>query len=241
MSLGFGDRSRRRRRFWGRLARFLFLIAVILVFGVFMYQVGVDRAQTDLTGLRQKIAELGQANAEWTRERETMTKTLATLRQRAKMLQERYDREVPTGPSKPLVALVNQRLAAGVEPDRLAFVIGAAENLQQCDGPAQTKRFIVATPLYNGPNGAVGFADNTITVTASGMSARDDQGNPEAWYDTAEPVTVTFTQIGGEASEITGKLPLHHSIVLGDADYRFSLLEGARGFVKVVGERCSYP
>jgi len=242
MTFGLSDPARRRRRrLWGRVARFLFLLACLLVVAVFSYRVGVERAQEDVGGLRTRIAALAGTNARLARERDQAVAERAAALARAKAVQARYDREVPTGPSKALVALLKRRLAEGVPAERLGFVIGAATAEAKCDADTVTKRFIVQTPLYNGPNGAVSFGDNAITVTGEGESARDAGGNPEAWYDPAAPVTLHFIHVGGEAMSVNGKLPLHHSVVLGDTEYRFTVLEGARGFVKVAANRCAYP
>ena len=104
-----------------------------------------------------------------------------------------------------------------------------------------TRRFLLQTPLYNGANRSVSFANNTVTVEGEGESARDSDGKPEAWYDPAKPVRIRFTMIGGETSEVSGKLPLHHSVVADGAEQRFSVVAGERGFVEIVGDRCRFP
>ena len=44
-----------------------------------------------------------------------------------------------------------------------------------------------------------------------------------------------------EATEKTGKLPMQHSVVVRDSEYRFAIQRGPQGFVKVTGERCKFP
>ena len=85
------------------------------------------------------------------------------------------------------------------------------------------------------------FAENTITVTAEGRSATDEAGNPEAWFDPVHPITLSFTDIGGERADIKGTLPLHHAMVRGDTEYRFTVVTGDRAFVEVTAEGCAYP
>ena len=85
------------------------------------------------------------------------------------------------------------------------------------------------------------FAEGAVTITASGEAARNAQGQPVAWFDPAKPVTAVFSHLGGESSETNGVLPLHHAIVVGDTEYRFSLVSGARAFVQVTGEACPFP
>jgi len=53
---------------------------------------------------------------------------------------------------------------------------------------------------------------------------------------------VHFSRLGGETSKATAKLPLHHSVVLGDHEYRFTVTAGnSRGFVNVTADRCTFP
>lgn len=103
------------------------------------------------------------------------------------------------------------------------------------------KRFIVRTPLHSGANDSVDFGGGAVTVTAKGNSAADANGNPEAWFDPAAPVTLRATLIDGSASEATGMLPLNHAVVAGDREHRFAVTAGATGFVNVAGETCAYP
>jgi hypothetical protein len=41
--------------------------------------------------------------------------------------------------------------------------------------------------------------------------------------------------------EIEGKLPLHHSLQVGDSEYRFTATAGDRGFMNVTADRCNFP
>ena len=87
----------------------------------------------------------------------------------------------------------------------------------------------------------ISFDRKTVTVTASGEPAVDASGNPQGWFDPAKPVTLRFTEIGGRDSEGHGLLPLHHAMVIGEKEHRFTVLPGDRGFVTVTQERCDYP
>src|SRR5690606_18002201 len=167
---------------------------------------------------------------------------LAEARETVAAWQARYEREVPTGFVKEMMQLVQQKLEAGADEERLAFLVSAADQPRNCDGEPDTKRFIVTTELQSGgANDAVSFGDRSITVTAVGAAARDANGNLEAWYDPQKPVTMTFTQLGGTTIQAEGPLPLHHSVVAGDSEYRFTALPGARGFLTVTADRCDYP
>jgi hypothetical protein len=95
--------------------------------------------------------------------------------------------------------------------------------------------------LHRGANDSVSFADNAITVTAEGRSATTAEGAPEAWFDAGQPIKVRFVLIGGRSEEVSGVLPLHHALVAGDYEHRFTVLGGDRGFIRVAAERCKYP
>src|SRR5690606_40780231 len=82
-----------------------------------------------------------------------------------------------------LLKQAKQRLEEGVELSRLSFVISAVERERDCRGEPVTRRFLVRTPLHRGGNDAASFADGLFTVTASGPTAVNADGNPEAWFD----------------------------------------------------------
>ena len=67
------------------------------------------------------------------------------------------------------------------------------------------------------------------------------EGKPEAWYDPAKPVAITFTKLGGSSEKIEGVLPLHKSVVFGGDEYRFSILSGKQSFVTISATRCNFP
>ncbi len=81
-----------------------------------------------------------------------------------------------------------------------------------------------------------------ITVTALGESARNQEGQVEAWFDPAQAVTLRLVQLGGKTTVRKGKLPIHTSVVVKDKEYLYSVVEGTqRGFVEITGDRCNYP
>lgn len=243
MSLGLHEsrlRQRRQRRL--RLFKWLFVLALLFGAGLFAYESGSMLARQEVVQLEQRIEELDATIGRLERDKRELQAALQEAKMREQRWRERYRAEVPQGTRKELLDLVQQRLQAGVRPERLAFVVSKVENERQCSGGPTSKRFIVQTPVSTGANGAVAFADGAITVTAEGRSATDDQGNPEAWYDPAHPVAVRFTQPGGRSSKASGKLPLHHSVVVDGREHRFSVVDAeARGFVKVTWQHCAYP
>jgi outer membrane murein-binding lipoprotein Lpp len=242
MTLGLHDtRSRRRRGVqWFFMKAFL-AVLFVLVLGLFAYEGGSMLARLDVVRLEDQVVDLNDSVNSLEARNSELQAAAEAAQARAAGWQDRYEREVPNGPSKALFEQVQDRLTAGVEPERLAFLIRAASAKKACDGVPSTKRFLVKTPLYQGANDAVSFAQNTLTVTAEGATSTDANGNRENWFDSAQAVTLRFTTVGGETSVASGILPLHYSVVLGDSEHRFSVLAGDTGFVKITGTRCAFP
>lgn len=239
MSLYDSDR-RYRRRLWGGIIRFAVVAGMLAAAAFVSYQAGIEELDSNVRGYQQEIHELeSKQNA-----LEQETANLRVAAERARLAVEewerRYSADVATGPRRRLLELLGERLNAGVSPDRLAFLIQAAEEPRKCQ-PVESKRFLVRTPLHDGKNTVVSFADDSIVVTGTGVPATTADGLVQAWFDPAEPITVVITRIDGKSQEITGKLPLHGSIIQGGAEHRFQLRAGANGFVQVAAERCAYP
>lgn len=241
MTLGLHDyERRRRRRFWISTAKTLFLLAVMVGIGVFAYQVGIEQVKGRETGLREENAQLKARVQELDRSVATLQATAHSATVKATELETRLQRELPQGELAELAKLVAERLASGVDPHRLAFVINETRMPRNCDSP-ESKRFILPTPLYRGSNTAVGFADGTVTISGEGAAARNAEGKTEGWFDPQQPVSIRFTEIGGRQTEATGMLPLQHSVVIGNTEHRFMVAAGAKSFVEVTTERCPFP
>ncbi|MDH3920118.1 MAG: hypothetical protein OEU25_18295, partial [Rhodospirillales bacterium] len=219
----------------------VFVLGLLLAAGLFAYETGSIAALQPVNRLEKQVAELSRTLTALQDKNTELSAAAESAQNRETEWQQRYQAEVPTGHSKDLFELIRDRMAAGVEPKRLAFVIEATGNLRSCDRNPTTKRFLVQTPLYKGANDSVSFGGETVTITARGPNATNPEGNAEAWFDPAKPLTVRFTEIGGGATEKTGKLPMHHSVVVRDSEYRFAIQRGPQGFVKVTGERCKFP
>jgi len=242
MSLGLHESKwRRRRTFRWRVIKALLVLALLLAAGLFAYETGSMLALTPVRNLEQQVAQLNQ-DLEALRQANTqLTANAQAAKESEAEWQQRYEADAPIGESKELFNLLRDRMAAGVEARRLAFVIGATSKGRTCNDGAATKRFMVKTPLYQGANDQVSFGKETITITAEGTNAVNVSGKAEGWFDPAKPVTVHFTEIGGKTSVKTGTLPLHHALVAGGQEYRFTVVTGPTGFVKVSGQRCKFP
>ncbi|MEZ5859506.1 MAG: hypothetical protein R3D28_11105 [Geminicoccaceae bacterium] len=54
-------------------------------------------------------------------------------------------------------------------------------------------------------------------MSGDGRPARDEAGTPADWYDPGQPVTLRFlTFLAGDLSRVVRRLPLVHSVILGD-------------------------
>lgn len=243
MSLGLHEsRQRRRRRFWFGVTKWSLALALIVAAGVYSYRFGAQLAKREVVKAEERIVELTAEVNGLQQQSAALATDLAKAREVVANWEARYRREVPTGFVREMMQLVQQKLKAGADEERLAFLVSAADKPRVCDEQPETKRFIVATELQGGgANDAVSFGARSITVTAKGEAARDANGNQEAWYDPEQPITVTFTQLGGKTVTAEGALPLHHSVVAGGDEFRFTALPGARGFLTVTADRCDYP
>ena len=242
MALGFREERRRRRRKarWA-LVRWLLAVAIVIAAGVMVFRVGYKYAKTNEAAIRAEKAVLQEQVDSLALTIDALRADVEGQRLEAEQWKKRWERDVPTGRIKQLFDLVKERLDAGVSAERLAFIIGAATEVRDCENSPVTKRFIVRTPLYRGTQDAVRFADGAITVTATGTAARDPEGRPEAWFDPAEEITLQVRHIGGASSEVSGGLPLQHSLVVGNREYRFNVVAGRRGFVQISSDTCRYP
>ena len=242
MSLGLRERrSHRRRQLRWRLFKWTVTLAAIVAAGLYSYETGsrlaeraAARVHEEIQAVTLRIAELEQDNVE-------LADVAAASDRGTQDWQQRYRRDIPSGEAKTLYELMQRKLQNGVGPERLSFVLEQARNQENCSDEVETKRFYVKTPLYHGANAAVGFGNSAITVTAQGIASVDAAGNAQAQFDPAQPVVVRFAQLGGATSEASGLLPLHHAVIIGDREYRFSIVTGAAGMMKVTGGRCSYP
>lgn len=244
MSLGLSEKRNRRRR-QGRAAlvvfQVLFVVLIAAAAGYYAYESATNLAREEVRILEDRLA---QANAAAAQTRTDIAGLEAALREERALVaqwRDRYEAEVPSPEDAELLKAIQGRLASGVSRQRLAEVISLAQNRDICEPLPETRRFVVQNPVYAGANDTVSFADNAIIVTATGESAVNAGGQPEAWFDPAQPVTVFFTRPGGETTSTKGVLPLHHAVVVDDREYRFSVVAGSRSFAEITGQSCVYP
>ncbi len=236
----YNTHNRYKNRNRSQLKRLVF----ILSFMAFLFFVGIWLGKSRATGelsfvdnqLKSKTAEINELQESLMQARADAQ----TAEARYTQLQNDVLEELPfDGPLRSLIDELRQRLEEGVNPERLSFAIRAARPPQNCTD-AMIKRFVLSTPMYQGPDSQVEI-DGNIFVSGEGVSAKNSNGEPEAWYNPAKPVTIKLTTKAGAVQTKKGALPFSDTIVVDDKEYRFTLSEGARSFVKVTYDHCDYP
>lgn len=242
MGLGRYDYERRyRRRFWTSFAKLALAGGVLLGIGLFSYQMGIEQLKGRDTTLREQIETLSRTIETQKLTIDNLRSTATKAQAHAAELEARLQRELPSGRLAELSRLVAARLAAGIDPARLAFVIEQAQNPRNCQ-PGETRRIVLATPLLRSPARVASFASGAVTVTGEGISAQNAQGQKESWYDPAQPVSLRIGLHGSrEPQELNGVLPLHHAVIVDHTEYRISVVPGARSFAEVTVDRCPAP
>ncbi len=231
--------ARYKNRAAQRTARMISTLLVMVISAAVGFWFGNQYAAEQQISYREQAKSLEQQNSELQQSVTELRAEAQTANTRFIQLKKDYDAQIPEGPMQALVTLVREQLEDGMAPERLSFLIRSARPPTDCTQP-ETKRFVVATPAYDGPQSVVSVADGAVKIYGNGESARNEKGNPEAWFDPAKKVTVQFKN--GETVETKkGVLPLRHSVVSEGREYRFTIEEGSRSFARVVFDSCAYP
>ncbi|MBL6945587.1 MAG: hypothetical protein ISR47_03005 [Rhodospirillales bacterium] len=243
MVLSLSDsRTFRRRQKRRRVAVWLMFLCGLIVLGWAFYQSGGAVAGMEVSELQDQVNDLRAALDDSARHKARLEVQNRQLEGERDEWRQRYRDEVPTKRESELFALLQKQIDNDVSADRLRLMMDAAGEKPSCEGKPTTKRFFVRTPLYKGSDDAVDFSDGAMTVSAKGDSATDSAGNPEAWFDPAKTVSAAFTALGGRTTTAAGRLPLHHAMIAGRNEFRFSIKAGERrGFVEVTADRCEMP
>jgi len=239
MALGNYNPNRRyQERAAQRLAGTLKLFAFVIVSIIIGFWLGKQFGAEQLITLKDSVQRL-QVERDSLQEQITdLTAIAQTANMRYEQLQEEVQSVLPEGPVQDLVTLVREQLAKGTDPERLSYIIRSARPPTGCVDP-ETKRFVVATPANTGPKSIVEIAEK-IKITGEGASSINKDGDPEAWFDQTKKVKITFDDNNVKEVE-EDILPIRHSMIVEDREYRFTIEAGARSFAKVVFDSCNYP
>jgi hypothetical protein len=238
--LGLSEKKKVRER-RNKFFKFLFYVGLLGGAGAYGYFEGQSEADRRVANAQDQLDILAQENTNLNEKiRAAMDKQSAALSE-ARAWRDRFEKEIPTGPTLDILETVRQRMDDGVDATRLLNVISLVQNKSNCDETPETKRFIVNTPIYSSPDNSISLGGGSVTVTGDGEPTLNAEGKPEAWYDPAKPVAIKFTQLGGRSETISSELPLHKSLVFGANEYRFSIVKGKQSFASITVTRCDFP
>ena len=148
---------------------------------------------------------------------------------------------MPQGQTRELLDLLQQRLKDGMPAARLEFLLREARVERKCDPPSETKRLLVHTSVTPTPAATAGFAKNQITVSVEGAPQRKPDGRTDPIFDPQQPVTLHLLRIGRDVAKAEGRLPLSHSLVLGDREFRFTVKAADKGQAELIAQVCDFP
>lgn len=222
------------------MVRWLLALGVIAAAGAYAYRTGARLAAADVDALQTRIDDLTRQISELETAKKAQTLELDSARGSAEEWKQRYQVEVPAGPPKELFDLIQAKLAQGLSIDRVRYVLQNTENKQDCDSRPEVKRLLIRTPLDRDRERWTTFAGGSLTVLLSGVSARSAAGDPEAWFDSTQPVTIRLNR-SGRVTEASGVLPQTTSLIDSGQEYRLKIAPAARGFAQVTLQRCRFP
>lgn len=215
-------------------------VGVICVAGYYGYYTGQLMARREVRLLNDQIDDLGRTIADLERYNLVLADSADQAKVNESQWRQRYVAAVTNLEFRRVFANAAADGGQGIDAARLAFNLGAARREGQCDETPAIKRFRVHTPANDGGRDFAGFGNNAIVVSAAGLSAMNRTGQPLAWFDPTQPISVTFKTREGASSVAGGILPLNHSFVFDEAEYRFSVERSGRGFVAVTANRCEF-
>ena len=240
-TLGRRRQAQRRKLFWNAV-RLLCGLALLAFFAIAGYESGRSENAHLLERQAEELDSAAATKLELMEQLATVEDRVARLESQLQSLRLDYAANVPPAEFKPLLTLLQARARAGVDRERLAFVIEQAGRERSCQPSVETRRLPIRTPVSTVLDNAVAFADRRITVSGDGRPARDAAGQPLDWFDPGGPVTLRFLTITGELSRAAGRLPLVHSVILNDREWLFQATAStAPGFVEITAQNCAYP
>ncbi len=235
----YNPNDRYRQRAAKRMTRAITLMFFFaLVFGAGFW-LGDLKSKQDMYILQEEYYLIGEERDKMQAEAIKIRAEAQTATVRLEQLKANYDELFGDGPMKNLVELLRQQIDQGVDDKRLESVILSARPPQNCS-PPKSKRFIVSTPVYNGPSSKAILPKGIIVISGKGQSTKNSKGQKEAWFDTRKPIELIFKIKGGRIETKKGILPLYHSVVVGDKEYRFTIKAVDKSFVKITYDYCDY-
>jgi hypothetical protein len=237
----YNPKNRYRERAVKRLNKTLLsfvLAGGCLTFGFYM---GQQNAIVQNGTLKMELADRETKFKALQDELTTVRAEAQTATSRLEQLKTQYEKDIPQdGGVREIFDMIRKQIDAGMAPERLATIIRSTRPPRNCSDPTN-KRFIIKTPVYKGAESTVSVGEGAVIVSGTGASAKNREGGMESWFDPTQPVKLTFKTSSGEVEEKSGLLPLQQSVIANGKEYRFSMAESEKSFVKVTFDSCDYP
>lgn len=232
----------RRRKLFKTIALALAGAGLLVLFAVGGYEAGRSEVAHLLERQTADLDEVTARGLALTEQVAAAEDRVVRLENQLQSLRLDYAANVPPAELKPLIDLLRARTRAGVDHQRLAFVIEQAGRERRCLAGVETRRLVLRTPLTTVLDNTAAFADGRISVGGDGRPARDEAGEPFDWFDPTAPVTLRFLTIHGRLSRASGHLPLTHSVILNDREWLFQARAAREpGYVEITAQSCAYP
>lgn len=230
-------RAEQRQRMIGGLGKLVLFCGLLGMTAFYAYHVGAHVVQDEVAETTARLERERQDDSRAIAELAQVRTALAESRHEAERYRGLYQQSQPNGDAADLVQLIRQKLEAGLPRERLAFFIHAAEGPVKCtELAAKTVKVRVGTSRGNEVR--FGEAAGSLTVSAEGVPLPDPG---RTGFDATKPVTVRLTPAGGKPTEITGTLPLTHTILTRNYEQHLTITAATKGALQVAGDRCDFP
>lgn len=231
-------RAEQRQRMIGGLGKLALFCGLLGTTAFYAYHVGAHVVQDEVAETTAKLQRERQEDSRAIADLAQTRTALAEARREAELYRGLYQQAQPNSDTAALMRLIQDKLDAAVPRERLVFFIQAAEGPVKCAELA-AKSLKVRIGAKGGNEVRFGDAGSALTVTAEG-TALQTAGKSDHTFDPAKPVTVRFARAGGKPTEITGVLPLTHTVLTRNYEQHLTIAPGAKGVLQVTGDRCDF-
>ena len=234
------DEGRYSKRAVRARRKFIKSIIFTIIVCTISYRLGYESIRSREEAYRKQMVSTQQGQEGIEDVITSLRSDLQSNKVRYNQLLEKYNNDIPKGNYKYLSDMIKHQLDLGIKPERLANLIRSTRPPQNCVKPV-VKRFVMSTLAYKGPKSEVSFMNGAIQISGIGESAVNEKGKKEAWYDPSKPIEIVFKITGKKKVVKKGLLPIYHSVIMGNKEFRFTLAGGARSFLNVTADHCDYP
>lgn len=223
----------RRREAKSQMKFILWVITAIVMLWV-GWMIGQNQQWSVFSSSNERIQDITQKNDQLEHMLAAMTEQLKDERSRriaAEALVDEEDQELLS-----IRKIVARYLANDVPPEQIRQTLNQLGKPSKCR-TLENRDIEVVTPSFAGGESNRLFLSDTLSVFVEGEAGMDAQReNP--WFDSAQPVIVRASFLGGEKNA-TGLLPLSMVLSLEDWFIRIRLTStDLKGYVNVTVSKC---